>query len=47
MTSQYPLLISPNLMRPPGVEGLSVMKTEHDDNMLARLLPVIRLRNET
>ena len=42
MKSRYPLLISHNLMWPAGVEGLSIMKTEHDDNMLAQLLPVIR-----
>ena len=36
--SRYPLLISRNLVWPAGVEALSVMKTEHDDNMLARLL---------
>ena len=41
MESQYPLLISPNLIWPAGVEALSIMKTEHDDNMLTRLLPVI------
>ncbi|KAF8323655.1 kinase-like domain-containing protein, partial [Amanita rubescens] len=35
--SQYPLLISPNLKWPTGVEGLTIMKTEHDDIMLARL----------
>jgi RIO-like serine/threonine protein kinase len=36
--SQYPLLISRNLMWPAGVEALSLMKTEHDDDMLAQLL---------
>jgi hypothetical protein len=38
MKSHYPLLISPNLKWPTGVEGLSIMKTEHDDIMLAQLL---------
>ena len=45
MKSQYPLLISPKLMWPPGVEGLSIMKTEHDDIMLAQLLPVTESKN--
>ena len=35
--SQYPLLISRNLMWPAAMEVLSVMKTEHDDNMLGLL----------
>ena len=38
MESQYPLLISPNLMWPAGVDALSIMKTEHDDDMLRQLL---------
>jgi serine/threonine protein kinase len=38
--SRYPLLISPNLMWPAGVEALSIMRTWHDDEMLVRLLPV-------
>jgi serine/threonine protein kinase len=37
--SQYPLLISPNLAWPKGVEGLSIMEAWHDDDMLTRLLP--------
>jgi hypothetical protein len=36
--SWYPLLMSCNLMWPAGMEGLSIIKTEHDNNMLARLL---------
>ena len=38
MKSQYPLLISPNLKWPAGVEALSLMKKEHDDIMLEQLL---------
>ena len=31
MKSRYPLLVSRNLMWPAGVGGLSIMKTEHDE----------------
>jgi serine/threonine protein kinase len=39
MKSQYPLLISPKLKWPDGVEALSMMEAWHDDEMLLRLLP--------
>jgi Protein kinase domain len=35
--SRYPFLVSPGLTWPAGVEALSIMKTEHDDEMFARL----------
>ncbi|KAF8868275.1 hypothetical protein BD779DRAFT_1074596 [Infundibulicybe gibba] len=35
----YPLLISPDLDWPPGVSALSTIKREHDEYMMARLLP--------
>jgi serine/threonine protein kinase len=38
--SRYPLLISPSLKWPDGVEALSIMETQHDDVMFTRLLPV-------
>jgi hypothetical protein len=38
MESQYPPLMSPNLMWPAGVELLSLMKMEHDNNMLAQFI---------
>lgn len=38
MESRYPLLISPNLPWPAGVEALSMMDTWHDDDMLTRLM---------
>jgi serine/threonine protein kinase len=36
--SRYPLLMSPLLRWPAGVEGLTIMDTGHDDDMLTRLL---------
>jgi serine/threonine protein kinase len=36
--SWYPLLMSPLLRWPAGVEGLTIMDTGHDDDMLTRLL---------
>jgi hypothetical protein len=44
MESQYPLLLSHNLMWPVGMKALSIMKTEHDNNMLAQLLLVIQFK---
>jgi serine/threonine protein kinase len=39
MKTQYPLMMSPLLTWPTGVEGLSVMEKRHDDYMLSRLFP--------
>ena len=36
--SRYPLLMSPLLRWPAAVEGLTIMDTGHDDDMLTRLL---------
>ena len=41
-TSQYPLLMSPNIQWPAGVGPLSIMDKRHDNAMLKQLLEFVK-----